>query len=115
MGSKREKHLALMEEKKQQMMAAAAAQEIEAQPRIVVTENYKMTTDMAGIVQHLESQLYDLRRKFEWCSPILTIQKTAKRCIYRKRFLKKKIMTKLLVWSLNRWNLRLNLERFMKG
>ena len=59
--------------------------------------------------------MYDLRRKFEYCSPILTIQKTVKRWIYRKRYLKKRKLTALCVWGLNRWHKRYWLERMMSG
>jgi hypothetical protein len=74
-----------------------------------------MTSKRKGIEQHIELQLYDLRRKFEYCSPILTIQKTAKMFIYRKKFLRKRRMIKLLNWSLNRWNLRGHFLHLMKG
>lgn len=65
-----------------------------------------MTNEWAGIEQHLELQLYDLRRKFEYSSPILTIQKTAKMFLMRKKYLKKQRLIKLLTWTLNRWYLR---------
>ena len=54
-----------------------------------MTENYQMTSLKAGIEKHLAMQTYALRRKFEWCSPILTIQKTAKMKIYRRKYLRK--------------------------
>ena len=65
-----------------------------------------MTNEWAGIEQHLELQLYDLRRKFEYSSPILTIQKTAKMFLMRKKYLKKQRLIKLLTWTLNRWYMR---------
>ena len=46
---------------------------------------------------------YSLRRKFERCSPVLAIQKTIKMFVWRKKYFKKKKMTALLVWALNRW------------
>ena len=65
-----------------------------------------MMNEWAGIEQHLELQLYDLRRKFEYSSPILTIQKTAKMFLMRKKYLKKQRLIKLLTWTLNRWYMR---------
>ena len=65
-----------------------------------------MTNEWTGIEQHLELQLYDLRRKFEYSSPILTIQKTAKMFLMRKKYLKKQRLIKLLTWTLNRWYMR---------
>ena len=65
-----------------------------------------MTNEWAGIEQHLELQLYDLRRKFEYSSPILTIQKTVKMFLMRKKYLKKQRLIKLLTWTLSRWYMR---------
>ena len=79
-----------------------------------MTENYQMTSLKAGIEKHLAMQTYALRRKFEWCSPILTIQKTAKMKIYRRKYLRKQRMTKILVWALNRWNKRGHIEYLLK-
>ena len=65
-----------------------------------------MTNEWTGIEQHLELQLYDLRRKFEYSSPILTIQKTVKMFLMRKKYLKKQRLIKLLTWTLSRWYMR---------
>ena len=59
--------------------------------------------------------MYDLRRKFEYCSPILTIQKTVKRWIYRKRYIRKRKLTALLAWGINRWHYRFWIEKYLKG
>lgn len=73
-----------------------------------------MSCELDFVEKHLEELSYELRRKFEFCSPILTVQKTAKMFIYRKKYLKKRRMAKLLMWSLNRWNLRGHLHHFRK-
>ena len=57
---------------------------------------------------------YSLRRKFERCSPVLAIQKTIKMFVWRKKYFKKKKMTALLVWALNRWQLRGHIEFILK-
>ena len=57
---------------------------------------------------------YSLRRKFERCSPVLAIQKTIKMFVSRKKYFKKKKMTALLVWALNRWQLRGHIEFILK-
>lgn len=78
-------------------------------------EHYQLTTDPVGINQHLKAQIYDLRRKFEYCSPILTIQKTVRRFIYRKRYLRKRKMIVLFTWGVNRWYYRYWVERMLKN
>ena len=78
-------------------------------------EHYQLTTDPVGINQHLKAQIYDLRRKFEYCSPILTIQKTVRRFIYRKRYLRKRKMIVLFTWGINRWHYRYWVERMLKN
>ena len=81
----------------------------------IVTKDYRITTDREGIEKHLKLQLYDLRRRFEYCSPILTMQKICKRFLVRKRYLKKQRLTRLLVWSLNRWYKRSIIADLLRG
>ena len=70
-------------------------------------------SDKKYIEQQLEKEHYALRRKFEYCSPILTIQKTMKMVLARIAMKRKLRYVKLLYWSLNRWRIRKKLERFI--
>lgn len=54
-----------------------------------------------------------MRRKFEYSSPVVTIQKTGRMYIKRRLYLRKRALTRLLVWSLNRWYFRGHLEHMM--
>lgn len=54
---------------------------------------------------------YALRRKFEWCSPGLTIVKTVKMFLTRKKYKRKRRMMKLLYFMLGRWFKRVLLLR----
>jgi len=74
-----------------------------------------MTSERVGIEKHLELQLYELRRKFEYSSPILTIQKTAKMFLKRKIYLKKQRLIRLLTWTLNRWYMRSIMLKMLSG
>ena len=51
-----------------------------------------------------------MRRRFEYCSPILTIQKTVKMFMARKRFKYKKRMIRVMAWGLKRWALRFQVD-----
>ena len=54
-----------------------------------------------------------LRRKFEWCSPILTIQKTARMFLARKRYLRIRRQMKVMYWALRRMQLRIWLMKLI--
>jgi hypothetical protein len=59
--------------------------------------------DHKTIINHLYQEHYALRRKFEWCSPGLTIAKTIKMFLQRRRYKRKCRMMKLLYFMLGRW------------
>lgn len=69
---------------------------------------------MGEIKRHFEWEHYLIRRKFEWCSPILTVQKTARMYLARKRYKTIRRQTHILYWALNRMRLRTLLLKFMK-
>ena len=77
--------------------------------------DFQMTAIRKDILEHLKKQNYDIRRKFEYCSPIVTMQKTIKAYLMKKKYAKKKKLTTLLVWGLNRWNMRRHMEALKRG
>ena len=57
---------------------------------------------------------YALRRKFEWCSPALTITKNVRMHVTRKRYKRKLRIMKLLYFMLNRWRKRFLMIKIRK-
>lgn len=86
----------------------------EAPASFFETTDYRISSLSNSINQHLNRETYDLRRRFEYCSPILTIQKTVKMFLARKKYLRKRRATKIVAWAVKRWELRSRLEQFMK-
>lgn len=52
---------------------------------------------------------YALRRKFEWCSPALTITKNVRMYVTKKRYQRKRRVMKILYFMMNRWRKRVQL------
>ena len=71
--------------------------------------------DYQVITRQLQEEHYMLRRRFEYCSPILTIQKTVKAWLVRKRYRSKLILLPKLFNNLFTWYKRYNLVRMMRG
>ena len=59
-------------------------------------------------------EAYALRRKFEFCSPVLTIQKTIRMFIARKSYIYKRSMIRIMAWALKRWALRHEVETWVE-
>ena len=78
-------------------------------------QGYQCSNHARLVEQQIKQEHYLLRRKFENCSPILTVQKTIKMFLARQRYLRKRRYVKLLYWCLNRWNLRQKLEKIIKN
>lgn len=68
---------------------------------------------MQIIRKHLDQEHYALRRKFEKCNPALTITKTVKMFLVRKRIKRKIRQIRILYFMLRRWRKRLCFRKFM--
>ena len=69
---------------------------------------YSLTSlESHNIGKALVQENYDLRRKSENHSPVLTIQKTARMHLQRRKFKTLKRHVKLMYWALRRWHTRL--------
>jgi len=55
-----------------------------------------------------------LRKKFEYCSPILTIQKNLKMFMQRGKYNSKKRHISIMYWALRRYQLRLMLNKLIE-
>jgi hypothetical protein len=74
-----------------------------------------LSLDKSSITYQLQEEHYLLRRRFEYCSPILTIQKSVKAWLVARRYRAKlKLLPKLLT-HLFTWYKRYNLVRMMRG
>ena len=91
---------------------------------IVVSESeYQSNQEMAtmkhcynaGMIKNaLDLEHYTLNRKFEWCSPALTITKTVRSFLVRKFIKRRQRVVKLLFVMLRKWRLRFVFHKFMR-
>lgn len=90
--------------------------EIDSQKQTFIeTDKYQISTDSSHIHRHLDREFYDLRRRFEYCSPILTQQKMIRMFLTRKKYKAKRKMIKIMAWAIKRWTLRSHLEAYIAG
>lgn len=82
--------------------------------RILASDSFQVSTEPTLISQALQREHYALRRKFESCSPIVTIQKNIRMWLAMRAYKRKRIHVKILYWGLRRHYKRIWLLMLIK-
>mgnify|MGYP006907020171 CR=1 FL=1 len=73
-----------------------------------------MNHDADIIERIIYEEHYALRRRYEYCSPVVTIQKNVRMLVHMKLYWRKKVQLKILFWAANRYYKRYNFLHILK-